>query len=237
MRFKKIHQKPSKVVDPSKLLPAGKTPEISSSEERKEKKERESEDSIFNSIFGSLDNIFSILKESFKKDRKAKSKLDDERELEKRQKSEDKLEGFKKFIKKTSTAVLAPAVNILKKIIDGVKLVIVGWTLNTLLDWLKDPKNKEDVTAVAEFLQRNMGKLFALYVFLQAKPFLGILIKLGGVILKGAIKLVAALGGAILRLALEILLQLEVLFSLLVVLLVSKKLSRATKRKSTWTNK
>ena len=192
---------PSKVVDPSKLLPAGKTSEISPSEERKEKKERESEDSIFNSIFGSLDNIFSILKESFKKDRKAKSKLDDERELEKRQKSEDKLEGFKKFIKKTSTAVLAPAVNILKKIIDGVKLVIVGWTLNTLLDWLKDPKNKEDVTAVAEFLQRNMGKLFALYVFLQAKPFLGILIKLGAVILKGAIKLVAALGGAILRLA------------------------------------
>jgi len=191
----------STVIRSDKLLSPGKDSNLSSSEERKEKKERESEDSIFKSIFASLDNIYSVLKESFKKDRKAKSKLDDERELEKRQKSEDKLEGFKKFIKKTGTAVLAPAVNILKKIIDGVKLVIVGWTLNTLLAWLKDPKNKEDVTAVAEFLQRNMGKLFALYVFLQAKPFLGILLKLGAVILRGAIKLVAALGGAILRLA------------------------------------
>ena len=57
----------SKVISSDKLLPSGKDSALSSSEERKEKKERESEDSIFKSIFASLDNIYSVLKESLKK--------------------------------------------------------------------------------------------------------------------------------------------------------------------------
>ena len=185
-------------IDPVKMLPGSvQDPVEKSREDKKERKERESEESIFNSIFNSLNNIYTTLKSAFKSDKKNAADAADEKELKRRQGKESFMEGFKKFVANTAKKTLQPAVNILKKILDGIKLVLLGWVLNNLIDWLGDEKNRENVDAVTEFLSKNFLKLIALWAAISLAGGVGVLVKLGGTILAGVTKLMWSLGKAL----------------------------------------
>ena len=185
-------------IDPVKMLPGSvQDPVEESREDKKERKERESEESIFNSIFNSLNNIYTTLKSAFKSDKKNAADAADEKELKRRQGKESFMEGFKRFVANTAKKTLQPAVNILKKILDGIKLVLLGWVLNNLIDWLGDEKNRENVDAVTEFLSKNFLKLIALWTAISLAGGVGVLVKLGGTILAGVTKLMWSLGKAL----------------------------------------
>jgi len=197
-----LFSKPESIVgskiDPVKMLPGSvQDPVEESREDKKERKERESEESIFNSIFNSLNNIYTTLKSAFKSDKKNAADAADEKELKRRQSKESFMEGFKKFVANTAKKALQPAVNILKKILDGIKLVLLGWVLNNLIDWLGDEENRENVNAVTEFLSKNFLKLIALWTAISLAGGVGVLVKLGGTILAGVTKLMWSLGKAL----------------------------------------
>lgn len=107
-------------------------------------------------------------------------------------KKEEKLESFRKNISSSLKKVIAPIQNIFDKILNTFKLLFLGWALDKLFKFIRNPENEKTVDAVFDFLGRNIGKLVLLY-FLLNSPFAKIARWLGKNLIKFLVRMAADL--------------------------------------------
>lgn len=121
-----------------------------------------------------LDKIDALLKDIWKnlsnEEKENKKKIREKKAKEDKQKKsakEFKLENVTKNILKGLEKTFKPVIDIFKKIRDTIMLIILGWAVNRLFDWIANPKNKRTFDAIVDFLSRNAGKLLLLFVALN----------------------------------------------------------------------
>jgi len=114
------------------------------------------------------------------------------RERYEKTKKEDKLESFKSNISSTFKKIIAPVQGIFDRIFNAFKLLLFGWAIDKLFKFIRNPENEKTVTAVFDFLSRNIGKLVLLY-FLLNSPFVKITRWLGKNLIKFLVRMAADL--------------------------------------------
>lgn len=114
------------------------------------------------------------------------------RERSEKTKKEDKLESFKSNISSTFKKIIAPVQGIFDRIFNAFKLLLFGWAIDKLFKFIRNPENEKTVTAVFDFLSRNIGKLVLLY-FLLNSPFVKITRWLGKNLIKFLVRMAADL--------------------------------------------
>jgi hypothetical protein len=161
------------------------------SQEISDKKE-EYNNSIYESISKSLDNIIVILKDQLKFDKKISEKERKKKESAKRKSKEDKLESsFAKGIKAVSgmaKKVFSPLQDVIKRLITFFTAIFLGKVFQNLMGWFSDPKNESKVKTLGKLLKTFWPAiLFGLLLF--TNPLGKFVRVITGMILKWTFKL------------------------------------------------
>jgi len=129
--------------------------------------QRAVDDSVLNKIYAVVLSIQENLRAEETRRKKGERDRRTKRDREEKAAKESSLEKAAKGIVGALEKTFKPVVDIFKRIRDGLMLLFLGWTINTLLDWIKDPKNTRTFNAIVDFLARNAGKLLLLFVLLN----------------------------------------------------------------------
>ena len=161
------------------------------SQEISDKKEAYN-NSIYESISKSLDNIIVILKDQLKFDKKTSEKERKKKESAKRKSEEDKLESsFAKGIKAVSgmaKKVFSPLQDVIKRLITFFTAIFLGKVFQNLMGWFSDPKNESKVKTLGKLLKTFWPAiLFGLLLF--TNPLGKFVRVITGMILKWTFKL------------------------------------------------
>ena len=124
-----------------------------------------------------------------KSDRKENARL-------RKKRREDELESKKERGEGPLSGVVGVAKDIFGRLKKFLTNILLGAAIIKLFEWLKDPKNLDNLKNFAKFLQDHGGKIIATLVALTAINFVGGLIGIGGT-LKGILSLVGLKGFAV----------------------------------------
>jgi len=128
---------------------------------------KDDESDILNKIDVLLQKIWGNLSNEEKENKKKEGEKKKKEDKLKKSSKESSLESTSKKILKGIEKTFKPVVDIFKKIRDTIMLIILGWAVNRLFDWISNPKNKKTFDAIVDFLSRNAGKLLLLFVALN----------------------------------------------------------------------
>lgn len=120
------------------------------------------------SILGIMENQFSMMRKQLELDRRTT-------ERRRRKGREDALEASGKKAKELAKRVLAPAFNLLDRIIKFITTILIGRALVKLVDWISNPANQKKLKSLLRFIGDWWPAILAAFV-LFATP-LGQLIR------------------------------------------------------------
>lgn len=178
---------------PNQLGPGGalvvrKSSAITSSNIIPNEKTQEREKNL-DEILSGIDDIIDALKKEEEGKKKERSDAKRKSERSRRKAGEDKLEsGVFKGLAKQTKKILAPVQSILDKILGFLMNVLIGRVLVKVIDWMDDPKNKEKLEAIGDFLKKRWPILLAAYL-LFGNSLGRFIVKLGVNIVKWSTKI------------------------------------------------
>ena len=145
------------------------------------------------SITEALVGVKAILADQVKERLKERRDARKENERLKKKRREDELENKKEKGEGPLKAVGGVAKDIFSRLKKFLTSVVLGAAIINLLEWLKDPKNLDNLKNFAKFLQDHGLKIIGTLAALAAINFIGGLFKIGGA-LKGILSLVGVKG-------------------------------------------
>ena len=138
-----------------------------------------------------LDNILETLRKEKQLEDKEKEEQRKNQESLRRKKEESRLETRVKNVREATKEIVAPVKNTIDSIVKAFFAILTSKFLIKLVNWMSDPENRDKIKSVVRFLTNNGPKLLAAYLLFGTR-FGRAVVRLSGLLIKGAIRLGAA---------------------------------------------
>ena len=138
-----------------------------------------------------LDNILETLRKEKQLEDKEKEEQRKNQESLRRKKEESRLETRVKNVRKATKEIVAPVKKTIDSIVKAFFAILTSKFLIKLVNWMSDPENRDKIKSVVRFLTNNGPKLLAAYLLFGTR-FGRAVVRLSGLLIKGAIRLGAA---------------------------------------------
>ena len=138
-----------------------------------------------------LDNILETLRKEKQLEDKEKEEQRKNQESLRRKKEESRLETRVKNVREATKEIVAPVKNTIDSIVKAFFAILTSKFLIKLVQWMSNPENRDKIKSVVRFLTNNGPKLLAAYLLFGTR-FGRAVVRLSGLLIKGAIRLGAA---------------------------------------------
>ena len=138
-----------------------------------------------------LDNILETLRKEKQLEDKEKEEQRKNQESLRRKKEESRLETRVKNVREATKEIVAPVKKTIDSIVKAFFAILTSKFLIKLVNWMSDPENRDKIKSVVRFLTNNGPKLLAAYLLFGTR-FGRAVVRLSGLLIKGAIRLGAA---------------------------------------------
>ena len=138
-----------------------------------------------------LDNILETLRKEKQLEDKEKEEQRKKSKSLRRKKEESRLEKELRMFVKQRKRLFIPVKNTIDSIVKAFFAILTSKFLIKLVKWMSDPENRDKIKSVVRFLTNNGPKLLAAYLLFGTR-FGRAVVRLSGLLIKGAIRLGAA---------------------------------------------
>ena len=142
-------------------------------------------------LMRNLDNILETLRKEKQLEDKEKEEQRKNQESLRRKKEESRLETRVKNVREATKEIVAPVKNTIDSIVKAFFAILTSKFLIKLVQWMSNPENRDKIKSVVRFLTNNGPKLLAAYLLFGTR-FGRAVVRLSGLLIKGAIRLGAA---------------------------------------------